>query len=70
MVVVRPLLGLLLIVAVGPGRLRALDTDDPESQPWPPLDQGPEHWDWTLRPPDPTQMVELEGSNVCTKQET
>jgi len=25
---------------------------------------------WTLRAPDPTQAVELEGSNVCTKQET
>jgi hypothetical protein len=38
---------------------------------WPPVEEGAgEPGDWTLRAPDPTQAVELEGSNVCTKQET
>jgi hypothetical protein len=37
---------------------------------WPPVEEGAEQGDWTLRAPDPTQAVELEGSNVCTKQET
>jgi hypothetical protein len=38
---------------------------------WPPVEEGAgEPGDWTLRAPDPTQAIELEGSNVCTKQET
>jgi hypothetical protein len=62
---------LLLLLLLLPGGLVALDTaEQSEQQQWPPSDQGPEHWDWTLRPPDPTEAAELEGSNVCTKQET
>ena len=66
---------LLLLVSEA---ARALDAEEElvvggsggGGDPWPPSDQEPEDWDWTLRPPDPTQAVELEGSNVCTKQET
>ena len=65
-----PLLVLLLLLLLQPGGLRALGTEGQVSEPWPPPDQEPEHWDFTLRPPDPTALAELEGSNVCTKQET
>jgi len=31
--------------------------------------EGGSNWDWTLRPPDPTEASQLTGLNICTKQE-